>query len=150
MQNSLFTLLIERKGAAWVFTDHGRGLVDEPFVSGMPEIISEYLIRKAMAKGLLTPYTSAQAYFSDKPFPGADLILVGGDRVLDGRWYSTDSPTVAHQEESLHGWLCPATLAFFPDFPDELYVSLVGLSNGTALGQRTSLQYVSPLPSQKT
>jgi hypothetical protein len=72
-ENSMNTLLAIApffKHGTWVFTDERRNLVEEPFVAGVPEIITEIVadIPNAKAGFRLT--------FSAGPFPGHELVAI--------------------------------------------------------------------------
>ncbi len=107
--NSLFVIKPYRWSGMWVFDDPSVGLVREPFVSGIPEMI-DTAIRDipGAAEGFL-------AVFSAGPFPGADLVLERTRGDTGGTWYRW---TRTGQE----GWLCPALFKYFPTAPREIYV----------------------------
>jgi len=84
----------------WVFDDQGVGLVKEPFVAGIPNIIEA-------AVG--PDCRSFTAVFSDRSFPGATFSLTRDTPEAGGYWYTLEG-------SKLRGWLCPATLQYFPSF----------------------------------
>jgi hypothetical protein len=107
--NALFVIAPYFKHGTWVFTDERRNLVEEPFVAGVPEIITEIVadIPNAKAGFRLT--------FSAGPFPGHKLVVTRGESESGGYWY--------HVENSdKKGWLCPALFKFFPEAPAKIYV----------------------------
>lgn len=112
-QNSIMVLKPYRWEGMWVFDDDKTGLVREPFVSGVPEILESLLEKQGIpleiaAKGF-RPIFSAAA-FPGRHFSARRIGDEGGDA-----WY----------EESVskaRGWLCTALLKYFPIAPDNLYV----------------------------
>ncbi len=94
----------------WVFDDARVGLVQEPFVSGIPEMI-DYLVSefpRAREDGF-------RLLFSAAPFPGHHRKLTWVREEQGGNWYRDD-------ELGAEGWLCPALFLYFDAAPDELYV----------------------------
>jgi hypothetical protein len=107
--NALFVIAPYFKHGTWVFTDERRNLVEEPFVAGVPEIITELVadIPNAKAGFRLT--------FSAGPFPGHQLVATRGEPESGGYWY--------HVEASNNkGWVCPALFKFFSEAPAKIYV----------------------------
>jgi hypothetical protein len=106
--NALFIIAPYFKHGTWVFTDEHRNLVEEPFVAGVPEIITEMVadIPNAKAGFRLT--------FSAAPFPGCELVVTRGEPEAGGYWYHV-------QNSDKKGWLCPALFTFFPEAPKKLY-----------------------------
>lgn len=93
----------------WVFDDPATGLSQEPFVSGVPEMI-DYL-----AKDIPNARTGFRLLFSASPFPGYQKRLVWKQEEMDGNWYASDDPP-------MEGWLCPALFRYFDQAPAELYL----------------------------
>lgn len=93
----------------WVFDDPGTGLVQEPFVSGVPEMIDDLVADVPHAR------TGFRLLFSTTPFPGFQQRLEWVREEMEGNWYRTESP-------SLEGWLCPALFKYFEKAPIELFV----------------------------
>ena len=94
---------------AWVFDDPKVGLEQEPFVSGVPEMI-DFLV-----KDIPNARSGFRMFFSAAPFPGYDKKLVWRREDMGGNWYATDDPP-------MEGWLCPALFRYFDKAPPELYV----------------------------
>jgi hypothetical protein len=93
----------------WAFDDAAVGLVREPFISGIPEII----------ESIIGPdRTSFTAIFSDQPFPGGDITLARLTPEAGGYWYRL-------QGSEQRGWLCPATLHYFSNFPGHIVLKIV-------------------------
>lgn len=113
-RNAMFFITLRRENGMWCFTDRERGLVKEPLVAGIPEILEELILdndipMKKAVKGL-------RVVFAGKEFPGAQIKLTRGKKESGGAWYSTD--------DELEGWLCPALLKFFKTAPTKLYVAV--------------------------
>jgi hypothetical protein len=94
---------------AWVFDDPIVGLVQEPFVSGIPEMI-DFLV-----KDIPNARSGFRLLFSAAPFPGFQRKLVWRREEMGGNVYGTDDPP-------MEGWLCPALFRYFDKAPPELYV----------------------------
>ena len=115
--NALFVIAPYFKHGTWVFTDEHRHLLEEPFVAGVTEIITEMVadIPNAKAGFRLT--------FSAAPFPGHELVVIRGEPEAGGYWY--------HVENSdKKGWLCPALFKFFSEAPEKLYARADPLTGG--------------------
>jgi hypothetical protein len=95
--------------ATWVFDDPNVGLSQEPFVSGVPEMI-DYLV-----KDIPRARDGFRLLFSVAPFPGYQKRLVWKREEYGGNWYASDDPP-------MEGWLCPALFHYFKEAPAELYV----------------------------
>ncbi len=93
----------------WVFDDEAVDLVQEPFVSGIPEMIDELVADIPNAKN------GFRLLFSVDPFPGYQRKLTRLREELGGWWYKSDEPTG-------EGWLCPALFRYFDEAPAEIYV----------------------------
>lgn len=68
--NVLNTIRPYWDGATWVFDDPQRGLVQEPFVAGTPEIID-----RALDEAGLPPRQPFSVIFSNREFPGPQIVL---------------------------------------------------------------------------
>lgn len=97
------------EAATWVFDDPRVGLFQEPFVSGVPEMI-DYLV-----KDIPQARDGFRLLFSKAPFPGYQKRLVWKREEDGGNWYASNDPP-------MEGWLCPALLHYFDEAPAELYV----------------------------
>lgn len=102
---------------AWVFDDASRGLLAEPFVCGVPEMIEDVL--GVINRGENTfPKQAFRLQFSASPFPGFHRKL---DRLREehgGNWYVD---TMSGKE----GWLCPAFFKYFDTAPDSIYIRVL-------------------------
>ena len=109
MNNALFVIVPYRYEGTWVFDDPSVGLVREPFVAGVPEMIEHVVsdIPDAREGFRLT--------FSAGPFPGYQRELIWVREEFEGNWYRIQDPP-------MEGWLCPAMFKYFAEAPPELYV----------------------------
>ena len=108
-QNSLLVISPYRYGGTWVFDDARMGLVQEPFVAGIPEMID------ILVADIPDADKGFRLTFSAQPFPDYQkhLTWVRGDGV--GNWYQLDDPP-------MEGWICPALFHYFQEAPKDLYV----------------------------
>jgi hypothetical protein len=107
--NSILTIQPYRHAGTWVFDDPTVGLVKEPFVAGVPEIIDEMVARIPGAE------RGFRMLFSAGPFPGAQATMEWVREEADGNWYRWT-------ERGTEGWLCPALFKYFEQAPPRLYV----------------------------
>jgi hypothetical protein len=107
--NALMVLVPYRHAGTWVFDDPRAGLVREPFVAGVPEMID------VLVAGIPGATNGFRLLFSAQPFPGYQkkLTWLRGD--MGGNYYKMDSPP-------MEGWLCPAMFRYYQNAPKELYV----------------------------
>jgi hypothetical protein len=108
MANALMAIHPYRHNGLWVFDDDRVGLVREPFVSGMPEIIDAAVERIPNADKGFT------LLFSATPFPGATVELDWVREEFLGNWYR-------ETKTGREGWLCPALFKYFDAAPPKLY-----------------------------
>jgi hypothetical protein len=125
--NSLFTIQPYWYNNTWVFDDESRGLVKEPFVAGIPEIITS-MVDEAGVKDAREGF---RLLFSVIPFPGSSYELRKGRSEHGGTWYSCP-------QTGTDGWLCPALFKFFPFAPPVLYGKAEALGDETD-GHKVSL-----------
>jgi len=93
----------------WVFDDARVGLVQEPFVSGIPEMIDDLVADIPRAR------QGFRLLFSADPFPGYQRRLDWVREEMGGNWYRSQQPP-------MEGWLCPALFRYFDAAPQTLYV----------------------------
>ena len=107
--NALMVLVPYRHAGTWVFDDPRAGLVREPFVAGVPEMIDE------LVAGIPGATNGFRLLFSAQPFPGYQkkLTWLRGD--MGGNYYKIYNPP-------MEGWLCPAMFRYYQNAPKELYV----------------------------
>jgi hypothetical protein len=107
---TVFAIEPYRHEGAWVFDDPNTGLVKEPFVAGVTEMIDR-LVRDIpdSARGF-------RLLFSTQPFDGhqASLVWLRVDPV-EGNWYR-------EEQSGAEGWLCPALFFYFSAAPERIHV----------------------------
>jgi hypothetical protein len=105
-------LVIEpyRHEGAWVFDDQATGLVREPFVAGITEMIDR------LVAGLPGAPCAFRLLLAVRPFAGYQVSL-SWERAdpVEGNWYRAD-------DTGDEGWLCPALFCYFPAPPPKIYV----------------------------
>lgn len=102
----------------WVFDDDSVGLVREPFVSGIPEMIYQLVQEIIQAEfGFKILFFGL---FSAIPFSGYQAELTWLREEFGGNW-------VQWQEKSLEGWPCPALFKYFDAAPLKLYCQALKL-----------------------
>lgn len=108
MANSLFVIWPYRDRGTWMFDDASVGLVREPFVAGIPEMIEE------LVKDIPEAPSGFKLVFSAEAFPTAQVELQRSREEAGGAWYRW-------AEKDREGWLCPALLKYFSAPPSRLY-----------------------------
>jgi hypothetical protein len=112
----------------WVFDDKNYGLVAEPFVLGMSEIIDQFLIDNQGTNGL-KPRQAFTMLFAKSEMPGTLLRLDKLYEEYGGCWYEKHSYTqprtltLADKTGSDKGWLCAALFHYFDEAPDSIFIS---------------------------
>ena len=112
---------IYRHQGTWAFTDDTYELINEPFVAGIPQFI-DFIIRQDENDPRDGEYLIT---FSDKQFPMAVYQLKFDRDDMGGAWY-TCKPCNESENDQVggEGWLCPATLNYFDDFPRSIFVQI--------------------------
>jgi hypothetical protein len=107
--NALIVIAPYRHAGTWVFDDPKAGLVREPFVAGVPEMID------VLVRDIADATNGFRLLFSAQPFPGYQkkLTWLRGD--MGGNYYKMDDPP-------MEGWICPAMFRYYQTAPRELYV----------------------------
>lgn len=108
-KNALTVIVPYRHAGTWVFDDPSAGLVREPFVAGVPEMID------VLVRDIPQADSGFRLLFSAQPFPGyqKQLTWLRGD--MGGNFYRMEEP-------SMEGWICPAMFRYYKTAPRELYV----------------------------
>lgn len=110
----------------WCFDDSSKGIVAEPFVAGMSEIITNYA-----GQGR----EKCQISFSNIPFEGFKSVLTIKNEENGGAWYIDTGALEYDDDDNLDypeliqgvnlGWLCPCLFKYFPDgAPKDIYFSV--------------------------
>lgn len=110
-ENSILVIAPYRYNGTWVFDDERAGLVREPFVGGVPEMID------VLVADIPNAAEGFRLTFSSRPFPDYEMKLtwVRGD--MGGNYYRLDDPP-------MEGWICPALFKYYDRAPPELYVKV--------------------------
>jgi hypothetical protein len=109
--NAIFVIYPYRDEGTWVFDAQRLGLVKEPFVAGIPEIIDQLVLLENIPQ----PEKGFRLLFSQVPFPGYTLKLTWLREEAGGHWYWVE-------KFKAEGWLCPALFKYFKKAPKEIYV----------------------------
>ena len=107
--DSIMIISPYRHGGTWVFDDSTTGLVREPFVAGVPEIIDH------LVKDIPDADKGFRMLFSAGPFPGYMMKVTWKRTEMGGNWYYSE-------DLDMEGWLCPALFKYFKKTPKEIYV----------------------------
>ena len=107
--NSLLVLMPYQHAGTWVFDDPGRGLKQEPFVAGIPQMIDR------LVKDIPDAGKGFRLIFSAQPFPGSTHQLIWKRQDPSGNWYYCP-------QFDTEGWLCPALFKYFKQAPPEIHV----------------------------
>lgn len=107
--NSILIIQPYRHASTWVFDDKATDLVQEPFVSGIPEMIDR------LVQDIPAASSGFRLLFSTAPFPGYTVKLDWKRGEYGGNWYQAE-------QYGTEGWLCPALFKYFAAAPRELYV----------------------------
>ncbi|WP_299489084.1 DUF6717 family protein [Acaryochloris sp. IP29b_bin.137] len=108
MANSIMVIAPYRYEETWVFDDPQAGLVQEPFVSGIPQMIDRLVVDIPKAE------QGFKLIFAQTPFPGYQAQLDWLRPEFGGHWYRWSA-------EEMEGWLCPALFKYFADAPPQLF-----------------------------
>lgn len=108
-ENALMVIAPYRYQETWVFDDPSVGLVKEPFVAGVPEMID------ILVEDIPDADQGFRLLFGSSPFPGYQkkLTWLRGD--MGGNYYLLDEPP-------MEGWICPAMFKYYAKAPENLYV----------------------------
>ncbi len=109
MKNAIFVIAPYWYEGTWVFDDPAVGLLREPFVLGVPEMIDDLVKEIPRAK------EGFRLTFSLQPVPGFQRELTWIREEMDGNWYRIGGSPV-------EGWLCPALYKYFDQAPQAIYV----------------------------
>jgi len=128
MPNSIMVINPYWHSGTWVFDDPATGLVREPFVSGVPEMID------AVVKDIPDARKGFRLLFSAAPFPGYQKAFTRVCEEFGGNWYACEDP-------KMEGWLCPALFKYFDNAPETLYARAEAIGRALTPGRvNASLQ----------
>ena len=108
-ENAIMVIAPYQHQGTWVFDDSSAGLVQEPFVAGVPEMI------EVIVADIPDAVDGFRLLFSAKPFPKYQkkLIWLRGDS--GGNYYR-------FEDSEMEGWICPAMFKYYKTAPKSLYV----------------------------
>ena len=115
LNNSILVIAPYRYNGTWVFDDENVGLVREPFVEGVPQII-DYLVCDTSNAD-----SGFRMTFSDTAFPSYTHSIEWVREESGGNWYHLTG------DVEMDGWLCPALFQYFPTAPAVLYLRAEGI-----------------------
>ncbi|HEY9651593.1 MAG TPA: DUF6717 family protein [Coleofasciculaceae cyanobacterium] len=108
MSNAIRVIFPYRYQDTWVFDDERVGLVQEPFVSGIPVMID------SLVQDIPNASNGFKLLFSENPFPGYQAQLIWVREEYGGHWYRWT-------QHNMEGWLCPALFKYFGEAPQTIY-----------------------------
>jgi hypothetical protein len=114
MANAIHVIQPYRHASTWVFDDPRVGLHQEPFVSGIPQMIDTLVANVPNAE------QGFRLLFASEPFPGYQVELIKVREEYRGAWYRW-------ADRNAEGWLCPALLLYFAEAPFRLYARVEAL-----------------------
>src|SRR3954471_10670112 len=100
--NSIMVIQPYWHSGTWVVDDDAVGLVREPFVAGVPEMID------VLVRDIPEARKGFRLLFSPQPFPGHQAKFEMDRSEIGGTWYRTTAPL-----PKMEGWLCPALFKYF-------------------------------------
>jgi len=113
LANAIHVIVPYRHASTWVFDDPRVGLSQEPFVSGIPEMID------TMVGNIPNAEKGFRLLFASEPFPDYQVKLEKVREEYEGVWY--------RWADNGEGWLCPALFLYFPEAPARLYAKAEAL-----------------------
>jgi hypothetical protein len=125
-KNAMMLLTPYKSGQTWVFDDEATGLVREPFVAGIPQMIDVLTVNiPNAAEGF-------RLIFSAKPFPNFDAHLKWVRSEHGGNWYKLEQVkqyivlaamlAKVPFKPKMEGWLCPNLFKYFEKAPKNIYM----------------------------
>ena len=108
--NAIRVIFPYQREGVWMFDDAAVGLVQEPFVCGIPSMLEE------LVAGIEGAQEGFALFFSDQPFPGYRLKVDRSEPEAGGTWYK-----LSMDGKEIDGWLCPALFRYFAEAPATIY-----------------------------
>lgn len=108
MSNAMMVIFPYKYEQTWVFDDERVGLVKEPFVSGIPQMID------VLVQNIPKAENGFRLLFSSNHFPGYQAELSWLKEEYGGNWYVWET-------KYMEGWLCPALFKYFTETPPKIY-----------------------------
>ena len=106
--NSIGVIFPYKRYGIWAFDDPAVGLVQEPFVAGIPAMI------EILVKDIPGAEDGFALFFSATSFPQYRVELAWIGEEAGGNWYRDTST-------GMEGWLCPALFQYFERAPERLF-----------------------------
>ena len=106
--NALMQILAYRHNGGRSFDDASVGLVAEPFVAGIPEMIDILAAQVGATDRIILTFAPTE-------FPGQMYRLDRTREEFGGNWYRWEA-------QQLDGWLCPALFHYFDTAPEVIYI----------------------------
>ena len=103
----------DNDSGTWVFDEPNVGLIKEPFVLGVPEMID------GLVKDIPGARDGFKLSFSSSPISDQDYVLSKLQADMGGWWYQ--------DKDGRKGWLCPAMFLFFTQAPELIHVQVNSL-----------------------
>jgi hypothetical protein len=100
MMNQIHVIIPYRQASTWVFDDPSVGLKAEPFVSGIPDMVS------VLVRGIPHAEQEFRFLFSAQPFPDYQTERGLLRSEYGEQWYEWDA-------EHMQGWLCSVLFKYF-------------------------------------
>lgn len=111
--NQINVIYPYRTKHGWSFDDEEVDLQGEPFIAGIPAIIDSIVGER----------DSFTAYISHSPIPNYTGHLVRMEK-KELKGYSPQQGWYRLEETGMEGWLCPATLKYFKEYPSSIYFKI--------------------------
>ena len=113
--NQINTIYPYRTKTGWAFDDKDVDLHEEPFIAGIPEIIDSIVgdrdeFTAHISHSIIPKYTGHLIKLTEEEMEAEECMPKTG-------WYKLEGT------EQI-GWLCPATLKYFKDYPDSIYFKI--------------------------
>ena len=106
-KNQVMVIQPYRAHGTWVFDDPAAGLVQEPFIAGIPAMID------LLVEDIPNASQGFRLLFSADQIPGFQVSVVWLREENGGNWYRDP-------DTDMEGWLCPALFRYFEKAPDLL------------------------------
>lgn len=113
--NQINTIYPYRTKTGWAFDDEDVDLKAEPFIAGIPQIIDSIVgdsdeFTAHISHSIIPDFTGHLMKLDEKEMKSEGCVP-------DTGWYKLEGT------EQI-GWLCPATLKYFKDYPDSIYFKI--------------------------
>jgi hypothetical protein len=110
MPNAIMIIQPYWYSGTWVFDDPATGLVREPFVAGVPEMINQ------LTRHIPNARNGFRLLFSGNEFPGYAAAFDFVRSESGDAWYRRRD-----SKPRMEGWLCPALFKYFNEAPPTIF-----------------------------